>query len=432
MRPPDDDGKATMAGADTAWDEAPGIGDRLAGTYELRELIGQGGMAWVFEAFDHDLRRSVAIKVPRGAQVAAFLVEEARALAAIRHPSLVTVHALGRRDGRPFLVMEHIRGLSLGDHLDRRAEAEQPFTIEEVLTLGETIAEGLAAIHAAGVAHRDVKPDNIMLAGSRVVIMDFGLVLPEYAAASPRMIVGSPAYMAPELVLNQMARGEAYLTDLYALGIVLFELLTLDVPFDGATPTEMAMQHVKEPVPDVGRRRADTPPLLAELVTDLLAKEPAGRPHTADEVVWRLRRARTEKVVPRFSRRVLVVSAEPRTRFETRRLVEAWSADLEVVEVRDADEAIHRAENEPFDLVLIDLGAELSAGIEQTLVLGGSPELERCAMIAVGVVSAGEIPMLEGLLGVRELVPVGPTFDIDLAHALNRTLGHPAQGAEPR
>ncbi|MCC7541375.1 MAG: serine/threonine protein kinase [Deltaproteobacteria bacterium] len=407
--------------ADAELDDPP-AGSLLNGIYQVRELLGEGGMARVYEAFDHELRRVVAIKVPRSVEAAPYLVEEARALATIRHPSLVTVHAIGRIDDRPYLVMERIRGLPLSDHIDRRSEAGQRFSIEEVVTLGEAIAEGLAAIHRAGVAHRDVKPSNVMLSGSRVVIMDFGLVLPEYEAGSPRMIVGSPAYMAPELVLNQMARGAAFLADLYSLGVLLFELLTLDLPFAGATPTELAMQHVKQPVPDVRRLRPDTPAPLASLVGELMAKEPAARPQNADEVVWRIRRVRSEKEVPRFSRRVLVVSSERRSRAQLRRLIETGFADVEVVEVNAIDDALRRLGHAPFDVLLIDLGTDVGSAMELCMVVAGTPELERCGLVAVGHVGPSDRALLERL-GVHEVVPIGPTFDIDLAHALTRTFG---------
>ena len=151
-------------------------GDLVGGTYEILRVIGEGGMGQVFEAEDRTLHRRVAIKVGWPEGDARALRMEAQALSALRHPSMVTIHHLVHEGGIDFVVMERIYGVSLATHISRRRAAKQPFTIGEVVHVLAELADGLAVVHGAGLAHRDVKPANVMLAPKeRVVLMDFGL-----------------------------------------------------------------------------------------------------------------------------------------------------------------------------------------------------------------------------------------------------------------
>ena len=285
-----------VAPADAHGAPAIGIGDVLGGTYEILKRLGAGGMGTVYEAHDRLLNRRVAIKVAQSTSPSFSLRKEAQALAAIRHPSMVAVYALGTHAGVEYLVMELVRGTTLHDHIQKQRRTQQPFSVGEALELLIGIAEGLAVVHASGISHRDVKPANIMLApGNRTVLMDFGLFMPEFEPLE--LVAGSPEYMAPEIYAGRVERGAGHLVDLYALGVIAFELVCGRPPYQGRNAIETLALHVRAPIPDVAGVRQGVPAKLAELVTELLAKAPGDRPNGIEEVLGRLRglRAREER-----------------------------------------------------------------------------------------------------------------------------------------
>ncbi len=194
-------------------------GELLDGIYEIMQLLGRGGMGEVFEAHDHLLNRRVAIKAAWPNPLTPPLRNEARALAAFQHPSLVSVHTLGEHRGIDYLVMERVYGVSLTQHASTRWHSGEQFTAAEVVQILLPASEGLSVVHRAGLVHRDVKPDNIMLTPvHRVVLMDFGLVLPEFDVNGQQRVAGSPPYMAPEALLNTAATGSGHLVDIFGLG----------------------------------------------------------------------------------------------------------------------------------------------------------------------------------------------------------------------
>lgn len=280
---------ATMTSADLPHPDRPllMLGSLLAGTYELRSLLGSGGMAQVFEAHDLKLDRVVAIKVARPASSEALRME-GRMLAAVRHPSIVAVFHAGTHQGVEYVVMERIAGRSLRAHLDRTWQEGGRVAIHAAVELLVALATALAAVHDAGLAHRDFKPDNVMLApGDRVVLTDFGLTLPEFLPGDGH-VAGSPSYMAPEIIALGVHPGAGHLVDLYALGIVAYELLTGQTPFERDHWLKTLQAHLTEPPRDPRELRPDVPDALARLVLELLAKEPEDRPDTAEWVAHAL------------------------------------------------------------------------------------------------------------------------------------------------
>ena len=262
----------------------------LSGRYRLHQLLGEGAMASVWQAHDERLGRDVAIKVVRPdaadpAAVARF-DREARVVAGLRHPGVVLVHDYGVENGSPFLVME----LPPGPSLARVVTEEAPLEVGRASTYVREAAEALAAAHAAGVVHRDVKPGNLVLdAQGRVRVVDFGIARVEQEAGAALTaaghVVGSAAYLAPE----QASGGRVdHRADLYALGCVLLALLTGRPPFSGDSPVTVAAQHLHADPPDLAALRPDVPAPLTELVRDLLAKDPHRRPAGAQDVVDRL------------------------------------------------------------------------------------------------------------------------------------------------
>lgn len=267
------------------------VGQLLDGKYEIKSVLGSGGMGQVFEAKDVGLNRVVAIKVAWDNVGAAPLRREAQVLAAFRHPGLATVHELGNADGHDFLVMERLNGATLAELLLRREG--RPLPIGEALDLLEGICAALVPVHASGLAHADLKPANIMVVpGGRVVLLDFGIARIEQLRAGAQRISGSPHYMAPEAIRGAVQVGAAHLVDIYALGVIAFVLLTGAPPFDHPSPVELMMLHLHENPPLLTERRPDTPPALARVVADLLAKDPADRPADLEVARTELRRLR--------------------------------------------------------------------------------------------------------------------------------------------
>ena len=271
------------------------------GPYRIVGELGVGGMGVVFRAVHLLLRRPAAIKVLRpelGACAAArarFLAE-ACAMAAIRHPGIVEVYDYGYTEtGHAFIAMELLEGQTLGARLAERGR----LGLFETMVLARRIAAALAAAHERGVVHRDLKPENVFLlrdhdGGSvdQVKLLDFGVAKLDRAVApelpAREFILGTPPYMSPEQCRG--ASGCDHRTDLYALGCLLFELLTGEPPYGcGLTARELAAAHLRLPVPDVARRVA-LPPEIARLITRLLARSVDDRPASALEVMAEVNR----------------------------------------------------------------------------------------------------------------------------------------------
>jgi eukaryotic-like serine/threonine-protein kinase len=274
--------------------ESPRRGEVIGhlGKYEVLQVLGYGGMGVVFRAQDEQLLRAVAIKV-MSRELASSptarrrFIREARAAAAINHPNVVTIHAVEEHNGTPFIVMEFIEGESLRDRLRHGPRLE----LIDVLRIAAQVASGLAAAHAHGVIHRDIKPGNIMLQDGlqRVKITDFGLArvaVDNIELTSRQMGVGTPSYMSPEQVRGDEIDARS---DLFALGCVIFAMLRGHSPFHGRTTLEIARKVADgEPSPPVAE--ASVPPFLAEMVERLLQKSPDERYQSAGEVSEILRR----------------------------------------------------------------------------------------------------------------------------------------------
>jgi serine/threonine-protein kinase len=256
-------------------------GTLLAGRYRLTEPLGRGGMGRVWRGWDELLGRPVAVKtmeLDRADPAAAERFgREARTTAWLSHPNIVTVFDTGTEGATAFLVME----LLSGPDLDDRLAAAGALPIAEVAAVGAQVAAALAAAHAAGVVHRDVKPANIgFAAGGQVKVLDFGIarLLGDARLTRTATVIGTADYLAPEQASGAPAGGY---TDLYALGCVLFAMLTGSPPFTGGTPAEVCARHLHAPPPDVAVARPGCPAPLAGLVSELLAKDPAARPGDA-------------------------------------------------------------------------------------------------------------------------------------------------------
>jgi serine/threonine-protein kinase len=277
-------------GAIAPLDEPWRAGDVVGRHFRVREILGSGGMSAVWEADDVSLRRRVALKVTHDAEHShELMAHEARALAAVRHPGLPTVHELGTHRKWTFLAMERLYGVTLEQRQHQRLRRGPAFEIEEAAAILASVAEVLAAIHSAGMAHHDLKPANVMLCDrGRTVLLDLGIMVPEIDVAYAADC-GTPRYLAPEAIVREMKPGMAYRADLYALGIMAFEMLTGRPPFESSTFVELCHDHLVTPPPDVRELRPDAPRAFATLIDACLAKSPDDRPAAADLVAWELR-----------------------------------------------------------------------------------------------------------------------------------------------
>ncbi|MGW6394259.1 protein kinase domain-containing protein [Streptomyces sp. NPDC055103] len=264
----------------------------IGGRYELATVIGQGGMGQVWTAYDGRLDRRVAVKLLHPAGIAGpataadelrrRFVRECRVTAQVDHPGLVTVHDAGSDGEDLYLVMQYVEGADLADHL---AEND-PYPWEWAVCVAAQLCAVLAAVHAVPIVHRDLKPRNVMVRpDGTVTVLDLG-VASVLDTDTTRLThtgspIGSPAYMAPE---QAMGGAVGPYTDLYALGVLLHELLSGDVPFSGSTALGVLHRHLYEPPRPIRQLRPEVPDALEALVLRLLAKDPRDRPSGAQEV----------------------------------------------------------------------------------------------------------------------------------------------------
>ena len=260
-------------------------GTRL-GHYEIRSLIGEGGMGTVYLAEDLNLKRPVALKLLR-AELAADedrlvrFKREAYAASSLNHPNILTIYEIGREGESHFMATEFIDGESLREHIKR-----EPLQSLEVLEIGIQVASALAAAHAADIIHRDIKPDNIMLRRDGLVkVVDFGIAklgeqqetgsqTAALQVTAPGTVLGTAPYMSPEQIRGTSLDGR---TDIWSLGVVLYQMVAGDLPFFGRTIPEMVAEILKTDPPSLTRYAPDTPAELERIVTKALCKDQEGR-----------------------------------------------------------------------------------------------------------------------------------------------------------
>jgi eukaryotic-like serine/threonine-protein kinase len=264
--------------------------EALASQYDVERVLGHGGMGMVVLGRDRALDRPVAIKVispeidvtPRHRQR---FLQEARIVAKLRHPNIVAVHTVGEADGLLYFVMEYVPGESLRDLLTR----DRCCTVGRAERILREVADALAFAHARGVVHRDIKPENVLLDHDtgRAMLTDFGVAQAlaargEERLTGPGVVVGSPAYMSPE-----QAAGERDLdgrSDIYALGLVGYEMLSGEPAFDGTSVVAVLSKQLTEPPPPLGPRAPDASPALVAAITRALEKDAADRWQDASEM----------------------------------------------------------------------------------------------------------------------------------------------------
>jgi serine/threonine-protein kinase len=408
------------------------IGQVVSQMYQIVRVIGAGGMGVVYEARDLALQRLVAIKAPTFACYARALHMEALALAAIRNPAFVTVHHVGTDGGVEYMVMERLYGETLEARLDEARARGRSLPLEEVLDLLVAITDALGAAHALAIAQRDLKPANILICGERVVIIDLGLFVPEVLVDRTNDNGGSAGYVAPEVLLGEVERGQGPLIDLYALGVIAFELLTNETPFDADSPGRMLANHICAPIPDVSDLRPDIPRALAALVSELLAKDPASRPSSAEAVLWQLKDIRAGGLRRAKSMTVLAVDDDAHVGLALKRSLESEFPQVHVEPTTDPRAAMDATGSRP-DVVLVDLNMPEHNGIEVCMDILALPAERRPMVVAMSAQATDRDLAVLRALGVRHYVPKGEAFAAAMSDVI-RDLRHggPSSDAHER
>ena len=270
-------------------------GELIDNRYLLQRLIASGGMATIYAGIDTRLDRPVAVKIMHAhlANDEAFVsrfIKEAKATAALSHPNIVSIQDQGWNEGGPpavFLVMELVEGSTLRDFLNQQGAV----SIEQMFQLMTPVISALAAAHKIGIIHRDIKPENILISkDGRVKVADFGLArnmaIGQTMTVESSVVLGSVSYLSPEQVQRGVADARS---DIYAVGIVLFEMLTGGKPYEGETPIQIAYRHVNDRIPTLQSIKSDIPITISDLVHAATAPNPDHRPKDAEELLNKLR-----------------------------------------------------------------------------------------------------------------------------------------------
>jgi eukaryotic-like serine/threonine-protein kinase len=268
------------------------IGTLISDRYRLEEQIGSGGMSTVYRAFDPTLERWVAIKlmhrdISQDPDQLERFRREARAVAQLNHPHVVTVIDAGEDDGAPYIVFEFVEGETLKERIRRLGR----LPVSEAVAYAIEIGRALDCAHSHRLVHRDVKPQNVLIdRDGRAKVTDFGIArsLEAQGLTAPGRVLGTTDYVSPEQALGHDVTEQS---DIYSLGIVLYEMLTGETPFRADTQVAVAMKHVREPLPDLQRRRPECSAALAAVVERATAKETRNRYATVAEMVHDLEEA---------------------------------------------------------------------------------------------------------------------------------------------
>lgn len=270
------------------------IGRTLSDRYEIQELLGQGGMSAVYKANDPNLRRVVAIKMihshlSQDPEFVRRFEEEAASVAKLRHPNLIQVYDFNHDGDTYFIVFEFVPGESLQDRLKRTKKANRQMDVAEVTDIAAHCADGLQYAHTKGLIHRDIKPANIMLnVMGDPIIMDFGIakIMGGTQHTATGAVLGTARYMSPEQIKGERIDPR---TDIYSLGITIFEMLGGRPPFEADSAMTLMMMHMTDPVPNLRALRSDVPPGLVTVVNKALAKNEGDRYQTAGDLAAALR-----------------------------------------------------------------------------------------------------------------------------------------------
>ncbi|MDB5213471.1 MAG: Serine/threonine-protein kinase PknB [Myxococcaceae bacterium] len=397
-------------------------GTMIADTYRIVRPLGSGGMGVVTLAHDDRLDRDVAIKFVRpelfNQNLRDLFSVEARAMARVSHPNVLTVHTFGDHDGTPYFVMEYVEGPTVEQWLEQRRGAPD---IEEALRILDQTCLGVEAIHAASTVHRDLKPSNLLIdATLRVAVSDLGVarILEGASGADATCIVGSAAYMAPEAALGDDSKPElATRRDIYALGCIAYELLTGRPPFVAPTDMGLMAKHLLEMPPLASSLRADLTG-YDDVLLRALDKDPHKRWRSVGAFRRALERVRAGEEIPA---RILIADDDEDWRTLLHDALQPRFPDAVIDLVSDGEQAIAAFEKNPYSVVLVDLqmpevdGMRLTAHLRS---LDASDQTPIIVMTAAG--GPGEWKRLSQIGADAFLVK--PVAFEDVAMQITRTM----------
>ncbi len=414
-------------GSSEGW--VPSIGDSFASTYRIQRTLGEGAMGVVLLGRDIRLERDVAIKLIHPDYVASpeahqRFLEEARAMARVRHENVVEIYAFDEYRGSPYFIMEYVPGMHVEAWMERRKGA--PVSIDEAIGIIDQVCRGVAAIHRAGAVHRDLKWTNVLVGPAfRVCVADLGLarILDKPRKEARDTVSGTPAYMAPESVTGAVVPpGMHGRADVYSLAVMAYELLTGRLPYETDDAIEMMTAHVEGVPPPPSEVRADLPPAFDKVLLKAMAKEPAQRTPTADALRRELLQARQSVSAGTRGLRFIVADDDADFAALVSETLSFAFEGAEIVTVEDGARALAAVEQRPASLAVIDLDMPGLNGIELTAAFRATPNAEKMPILVATATGGAPDWRLLSALGADGFV-VKPIDPMGLVALVRRTLG---------
>jgi serine/threonine-protein kinase len=351
----------------------PEPGTLIDGTYRVLEQLGEGGMGVVLHACDERLARDVAIKLIHPEQhllttSRAQFLDEARAMARIRHPNVVEIYSFGHIGRAPYFVMEYVPGSDLERFLAKRGG---PPSLSEAWNILDQACRGVAAIHDTGHAHRDLKAGNILVGPEfRVAITDLGLARVVEEQREQTFVSGTPAYMAPELITGaKIAKEHVPSIDVYALGVIAFQVLTGRLPFETKSLADLMTMQLEDPPPRLDSFRQDIPEGFETAIRRALEKKPDKRTHSVEALRRQLERAWTSNRAPAQNLYFLVADDDDDFRPLIAMTLQRAFPEARIECVENGEAALTACRRETPDLLISDLDMPEMNGIELTAAL---------------------------------------------------------------
>jgi eukaryotic-like serine/threonine-protein kinase len=378
-------------------------GTRVGEHYVVTELLGYGGMGVVMRARDELLMRDVAVKFLQPQLLAKpsahqAMLTEARAMARIKHPNVVEVYAFGTHLGVPYFVMEYVHGRTAEEWLMARSHGLREFIpLDEVLGVLDQCCTGVAAIHAMGAVHGDLKPTNLLLTeGWRVAIADFGIAM-LLDAGDPRQSGGTPDYLAPEAFDELDDPALIQRRDVFALGVMAYEFLTNERPFPELS-MDVFLSQARVLPPPPSELRADLPPAFDRVILDALALDPRTRTASMGELRQQLRNARTRASERPRATHVLLVEDDLSFANFVQLSLETHIPGVQVTHCANGNDALRCLGQRPVELLIVDLGLPDMNGIELTAEARARwPDSRMPILVATAQGSAADWKVLQGL-----------------------------------
>lgn len=406
----------------------PLVGEVFAGSYRAERVLGQGAMGVVLLCRDMRLEREVAIKLIHPDYVTSpeshqRFLEEARAMARVRHENVVELYAFDEHEGVPYFVMEYVPGQHVEEWVKRYGGVP---AIDEVIGILDQVCRGVSAIHRAGTVHRDLKWTNVLVGPAfRVAVTDLGLarILDRPRKPDNDTVSGTPAYMAPEIVLGTpIPSGMHERADVYSLGVMAFEILTSHLPFETPDADEMMRMHVRKKAPIPSEVRPDLPVAFDRVILNAMEKDPTKRTPSADVFRRELLEARESASAGASGIRILIADDDPDFVDLARETLGFAFPGAELVTVENGDEALAAIDLRPFAFALVDLDMPGLNGIELTAAIRASRSAASMPiLVATATGGAPDWKLLSSLGADGFLVkPIDPMALVALAR---RTLG---------